>query len=61
MSEYRDADLEELTFLLDWLAREYGTTNDECRRAEIAATIAQLTAHILTVRCRPPPDLFMTK
>lgn len=32
MSEYREANLEELTFLLDWLAREYGTTNDECRR-----------------------------
>jgi hypothetical protein len=54
MSEYREASLEKLTLLLDWLAREYATTNDEYRRADIAIKISELTARILTIRCRPP-------
>jgi hypothetical protein len=53
MSEYREANLEELTLLLDCLAREYATTNDEYRRAGIAPKISELTARILAVRCRP--------
>jgi len=55
-----EASLEKLTLLLDWLAREYAKTNDEYQRADIAAKIWELTARILTIRCRPP-DFFMTK
>lgn len=56
MAEHPEASFEELTHLLDWLVREYRAADDQQRRSEIATKLSEVTARILAVRCRPPPD-----
>jgi hypothetical protein len=56
MEASREINLEELTFLVDLLAREYAAATDEHRRTEIATEISALTARISVVRSRPPPE-----
>ena len=49
MSATRDSSLDELSFMLDELVREFAITNNKHRRTEIAAEFSQLTSRFLVI------------